>query len=80
MEKIHIKVLGETDKCIKVEKLVRDMVSRAGVEAEIETINDAMEITGYCIFGTPAIIIDDEVKCVGKVPNRDDLRHWFGSD
>lgn len=80
MEKIQIKVLGETEKCDRAEELVRDAVARAGVEADIEKINDTMEITGYCIFGTPAVIIDDEVKCVGRVPNRDDVRQWFGSE
>ena len=36
-----------------------------------------MEIFGYCVFGTPAVIIDGEVKCVGKVPDKDEIKKWI---
>jgi hypothetical protein len=30
----------------------------------------AMEIAGYGVFGTPAVIVDGEVKCVEKIPKK----------
>lgn len=36
-----------------------------------------MEIASYGIFGTPAVIIDGEVKAVGKNPSKDDVGGWL---
>ncbi|MGM0403594.1 MAG: thioredoxin family protein, partial [Thermodesulfobacteriota bacterium] len=29
------------------------------------------------IFGTPAVVIDGEVKSVGKVPKKEDVLSWI---
>jgi len=47
------------------------------VDARIEKITDTMEIAGYGVFGTPAVVIDDEVKSVGKIPSKEDVKGWI---
>ncbi len=80
MDTVHIKVLGtEASRCTETEKMVKEAALKAGVKAEIEKIRDTMEIVGYCIFGTPAVIINDEVKCVGRIPSREDVKTWFAN-
>lgn len=75
---MDIKVLGPgCARCEKTEKALRDAVEEAGIDAKIEKIKDAMEIASYGVFGTPAVIIDGVVKCVGKIPNKDDVKKWF---
>ncbi|NQU03267.1 MAG: TM0996/MTH895 family glutaredoxin-like protein [Syntrophaceae bacterium] len=75
---MDIKVLGPgCARCEKTEKIVKEAVEEAGIDAKIEKIKDAMEIASYGVFGTPAVIIDDEVKCVGKIPSKDDVKKWF---
>jgi hypothetical protein len=54
-------------------------VAETGVEAQIEKITDTMEIAGYGVFGTPAIVIDGEVKSVGKVPKKEQVKSWLTS-
>jgi len=47
-------------------KIVREAVAEACVEAQIEKITDTIKIAGYGVFGTPSVVIDGEVKSVGK--------------
>lgn len=36
------------------------------------------EIAKLGVFSTPALVIDGEVKCVGKVPEEKELISWLG--
>ena len=76
--KMEIKVLGPgCPKCEQTVKLVKEAVSETGVDANIEKITDIMEIAGYGIFGTPAVVIDGDVKIVGKIPKKEDIKTWI---
>ncbi len=73
-----IKVLGPGClKCEQTEKLVKEVVSEIGIEAVVEKVTDAMKIAGYGVFGTPAVVIDGEVKSVGKIPTKEDIKSWL---
>ena len=37
-----------------------------------------MDIAKHGVFATPAVVIDGEVKCVGKIPNKDEIKAWLG--
>lgn len=75
---MEIKVLGPgCAKCRQAEKTVIDALAEAGVSADVEKVTDLMKIAGYGVFGTPAVIIDGEVKCVGKIPKKDDVISWI---
>jgi small redox-active disulfide protein 2 len=74
---MDIKILGPgCPKCNQTEKVVREAVKEAGVEAQIEKVTGAMEIAGYGVFGTPAVVVDGEVKSVGKIPKKQDVIGW----
>jgi hypothetical protein len=36
-----------------------------------------MEIAKHGVFGKPAIVVDGEVKSVGKVPSKEEIRGWI---
>ena len=75
---MDIKVLGPgCPKCRQTEKIVKEALSEAGVEASVEKITDTMEIVGYGVFGTPAVVVDGEVKSVGKIPSKNDVKSWI---
>jgi small redox-active disulfide protein 2 len=77
---MDIKVLGPgCPKCQQTEKIVKEAVAEAGVEAQIEKVTDTMEIAGYGVFGTPAVVVDGEVKSVGKIPKKQDVMGWINS-
>lgn len=75
---IQIKVLGPG--CPQCERLEREMISalgETGIDAELEHVRDMQEIASFGVMGTPALIINDEVKCVGTVPPRSKLTAWL---
>ncbi len=75
---MEIKVLGPgCAKCRKTEELVREAVLETGVNAEVEKVTDLLEIAQYGVFGTPAVVVDGEVKSVGKIPTKDEIKGWI---
>ena len=75
---MDIKVLGPgCPKCQQAEKIVKEAVAEAGVDARVEKVTDTMEIVGYGVFGTPAVVVDGDVKSVGKIPKKQDVISWI---
>ena len=75
---MDIKVLGPgCPKCEKTEAIVKEAVAESGVDASVEKVTDVMEIAGYGVFGTPAVVIDGEVKSVGKIPKKEEILGWI---
>ncbi len=75
---MEIKVLGPgCPKCQQTEKVVKEAVAESGVAANIEKVTDVMKIAGYGVFGTPAVVVDGEVKSVGKIPTKADVVSWL---
>ncbi|MFO7718043.1 MAG: thioredoxin family protein [Thermodesulfobacteriota bacterium] len=75
---MDIKVLGPgCPKCQKTEDVVKEAVQESGVQASVEKVTGMMDIAKYGVFGTPAVVIDGEVKVVGKVPAKEDVLSWL---
>ncbi len=75
---MEIKVLGPgCPKCAQVEKMIREAIKEEGVTANVSKVKDMREIASHGVFGTPAVVVDGEVKSVGKIPTRDDIRKWL---
>ncbi|MEJ2369048.1 MAG: thioredoxin family protein [Acidobacteriota bacterium] len=75
---MEIKVLGPgCPRCQKTEEIVLEAVREAGVEAEVTKVKDTMEIAKAGIFMTPAVMVNGEVKCVGKVPGKEEVVKWI---
>ena len=75
---MEIKILGPgCAKCRQTETVVKEAVAEAGVAAHIEKVTDLMEIAGYGVLGTPAVVVDGQVKSVGKIPKKQDVESWL---
>ena len=75
---MEIKVLGTgCQKCEQTEQNIREAVAEAGISANIEKVSDLMGIAKYGVFGTPAVVVDGEVKSVGKIPKPEEIRAWI---
>ncbi len=65
---MNIKVLGTgCKKCKELEANTREAIKIAEVEAEIEKVEDIQSIMSYGVMSTPALVVDGEVKSVGKL-------------
>ncbi|MFH1912884.1 MAG: thioredoxin family protein [Pseudomonadota bacterium] len=63
--------------CPKCEKLKNDVETAAkelGIEYELTKIGDISEMMKFGVMSTPALVVDGEVKVVGKVPSVDELK------
>lgn len=75
---MHIKVLGPgCARCEHVEKLVKEALTELHREATVEKIKDVKKFAAYGVFTTPALIIDEQVKCAGKIPTKDEVISWL---
>lgn len=75
---MEIKVLGPgCPKCDQTENLVKEAIAEAGVDAAVEKVTGALDIAAYGVFGTPAVVVDGEVKSVGKIPKKEDILIWI---
>ncbi|MBU4209154.1 MAG: TM0996/MTH895 family glutaredoxin-like protein [Proteobacteria bacterium] len=76
---MEIKILGPgCFKCKQTEDLVRKVLTETGVDANVEKVSDLMKIAGYGVFGTPAVVVDGDVKSVGKIPTMEQIKTWIG--
>ena len=74
---MEIKVLGPgCPKCNQTEQMVMNALQEAGIAANVEKVTDSMEIAKHGVFGTPAVVVDGEVKTVGKVPSQEEIKGW----
>lgn len=72
MKKIQILGTG----CAKCEKLFENAqkaVDECGAECELEKVSDIGKIVDQGVMMTPALVIDGEVKAVGKVLSPEDI-------
>lgn len=73
-----IKVCGPgCANCSKAESIVKEAVAEVGIDAEIMKITDFAEMAKLGVLSTPAIIVNGEIKCVGKVPTKNEIIVWL---
>jgi small redox-active disulfide protein 2 len=77
-EGFEIKILGPgCVQCDRLEQELMQILSETGITADIEHIRDVKEIGKYGVMGTPALIINGEVKSVGKIPPKSKIIEWL---
>jgi len=69
-----IKVLGSgCKKCLKLKENVEEALLESGIEATVEKVEDMEKIIGYGVMSTPALVVDEEVKSMGKLLKPKDI-------
>jgi small redox-active disulfide protein 2 len=70
-----IKVLGTgCANCKKLEQNAKEAVNELGIEASVEKVEDFGAIAKYGVMRTPALVVDEEVKIVGKVAKVEEIK------
>ncbi|WP_077369823.1 thioredoxin family protein [Anaerosalibacter sp. Marseille-P3206] len=70
-----IKILGTgCSKCSKLETNVKAAIDELGIEATIEKVKDLPGIMKYGVMSTPALVIDEKVKTVGRVLDTKEIK------
>ncbi len=77
---MEIKVCGPgCASCTKAQKIVEAAVAAKGVAAQVVKVKDFQDIAALGILATPAVVIDGEVKCTGRVPKQAEVEAWLAA-
>lgn len=72
---MKIKVLGPgCAKCKQLAEVTATTATELGIDFQIEKISDLHEISKFGVMMTPALVINGEVKSVGKIPTINELK------
>jgi small redox-active disulfide protein 2 len=71
---VKIKILGTgCSKCHQLQQTVKDVVNDLGIEASFEEVKDIKKIMSYPILTTPGLVVNEEIVCSGRVPNKTEV-------
>jgi len=77
---MKVEILGVgCAKCHKLEDMVRDIVKKHEVSAEVIKVEDLKLFSNYGVFMTPALVVDGDVKVAGKLPKESEILSWLSS-
>ncbi len=70
-----LQILGTgCPKCKKLAENAQAATKEADIECQIVKVTDINEIMKFGVMITPALVIDGQVKVVGKVPSPDEIK------
>jgi len=61
-------------KCKKLAEHAEAAARELGLEFDLVKVTDIQAIMGFGVMMTPALVVNDEVKCVGKVPSVEEIK------
>lgn len=74
----NIQILGTgCPKCNKLAEITKKAAEESGVPFELNKVTDINEILQFGVMMTPALVIDGEVKTVGKIPTPAEITNWL---
>ncbi|MFA5077140.1 MAG: thioredoxin family protein [Candidatus Micrarchaeia archaeon] len=77
---MKIKVLGSgCANCKKLEANVKKACEQLGISADVEKVQDYGKIAAYGVMSTPALVVDDEVRVYGRVPEVEEIKRILGA-
>ena len=71
----RLQVLGPgCPNCARLAENTQAAVDQSGVEATVEKVTDINQIVSFGVMATPGLVVDGEVKVVGKVPSVEEIK------
>jgi small redox-active disulfide protein 2 len=72
---MKIKILGTgCPNCQKLEQNTKEALKELKIEAEVEKVTDIQDIVSYGVMGTPALVVDEELKVSGRIPDVEEIK------
>jgi len=71
---MKIEILGTgCAKCVALEKVVQEALTKIGGFHQVEKVDDIMEIMKYNVVSTPGLVLDGKVVSTGKLLTVDEV-------
>jgi small redox-active disulfide protein 2 len=78
---MEIKILGTGClNCKKLEANAREAAKEFNEDVKITKVEDIKDIMKYGVMRTPAIVINEKVKMVGKVSSVDEIKKYINDE
>lgn len=75
---MKVQILGiGCPKCRKLEANAKKAIEELNIEAEVEKVQSIKEISKFGVLMTPALAIDDNVKCSGQIASVAKIKTWL---
>ena len=75
---MKIEILGSgCPKCIKTMENVKEAVKKSCIQTEVVKVTKINDIINYGVMLTPSLVIDGNVKVVGRIPTTDEIQKWI---
>ncbi|MDZ7640501.1 MAG: thioredoxin family protein [Desulfurivibrio sp.] len=77
-EDLQIRILGaDCVSCNRLQEDVLAVMAKRGIAADIVKITDPDQIARYGLQRTPALVVDGEVVCAGRLPSPAEVEGWL---
>lgn len=77
---MNIKILGSgCPKCKRLEQLTKEVLAEMNLQADVEKVTSMDEIMAYDILSTPALVINEDVACFGRIPSKQEIHDWLAT-
>jgi small redox-active disulfide protein 2 len=75
---LQVRVLGlGCVNCQKLEQETMAALAELNLAADFDHVQDVKEIAQYGVRGTPALVVNGQVKSVGRVPPKEQIKKWL---
>ena len=72
---MKIQILGTgCPKCKKLSETAEKAASESGIVYELEKVTDINKIMSFGVMMTPALVINGEVKTMGRIPSVEEIK------
>ncbi len=76
--KIFLKVLGTgCAKCKTLEKITTEVINEYKMDAEIQKVEDIVQIMKYGVMTTPALVVNEKLVFSGRVPSKSEIKTFI---
>lgn len=75
---LEIRILGPgCVSCNNLQKMVIEIMSEQQLAADVFQVHDPDEIGRFGILRTPALVVNGEVRCAGRLPSKAQVEEWL---
>lgn len=75
---LEVRILGTgCVSCNNLQKQVFEIVADHGIVADVFQVHDLDEIGRFGVLQTPALVINGQVKSMGRIPTRAQIEAWL---
>jgi small redox-active disulfide protein 2 len=77
---MKVQILGTgCAKCKKLTANAEQAVREVGLDAQVEKVEDVLEIMKFQVMMTPALVVNGEVKAAGRVLSPAEIKKLLGA-